>query len=339
MSETTGRENTEEEMNPRVSIITLTYNHERFIVECIESVLGQTYRDWEMIIIDDGSTDGTQDIIQRYNDSRIIFIQKEHRGIDFIGENYNQALDLSNGEFILILEGDDYIPANRLEIQLLTFKDRKVVFSHGKYAYVFDNKIIVYPTLFKMDVLKNQPIGSALKAFLNGFNPIGTQSVMIRKSALLEIGGFTQPKYLPLVDYPTWMKLALKGTFEFIPEVLGFWRRHPLSITLNKNEQILNGFIKYCDEFVLSFDEGLRSLPLKRYVENRGTLAYLALAWIQLSKRNWEEALELVREGWKRKVVVSWPFQMKMIITLLSAYLHLDMPSFFKKVRQSLYEC
>jgi hypothetical protein len=182
-------------------------------------------------------------------------------------------------------------------------------------------------------------VGSALKAFLQGFNPIGTQSVMVRKWALQEVGGFTQPKYLPLADYPTWMKLALKGPFEFIPEVLGYWRRHPLSITMNRNEQIFNGFIKYCDEFVLSFEGVLRNLHLKKYVENRGALASLALAWIQLPKRNWKRALELVRESWKHKTVVSWSFRMKMIITLLSAYLHLDMPSFLKRIRKSLYEC
>jgi glycosyltransferase involved in cell wall biosynthesis len=326
-------------MRPVISILTPTFNHGKYIQTCIESVVNQTYPHWEMIIVDDGSTDETPEIVGRYKDSRIIYLQKEHRGIDHLGENYNHAMRISRGDLLLILEGDDFLPPHRFELQLRAFEDEKVVLSHGRYGYVFDNKTVVYPTPFNKEDLRNRPVGSALKIFLQGFNPIGTQSVMIRKSALLEIGGFTQPKYLPLVDYPTWMKLALKGTFEFIPEVLGFWRRHPLSITLNKNEQILNGFIKYCDEFVLSFDEGLRSLPLKRYVENRGTLAYLALAWIQLSKRNWEEALELVKEGWKRKVVVSWPFQMKMIITLLSAYLHLDMPSFFKKVRQSLYEC
>lgn len=134
---------------PKISIITPTFNHEKYITECIESVVRQTYPNWEMIIIDDGSTDGTPDIIKRYNDSRIIYIRKDHKGIDNLVDSYNRALKISNGEFILILEGDDYIPANRLEIQLLTFKDRKVVFSHGKYAYVFDNKIIVYPTLLK----------------------------------------------------------------------------------------------------------------------------------------------------------------------------------------------
>lgn len=323
---------------PKVSIITPTFNHENFIADCIESVLRQTYKYWEMIIIDDGSNDGTRDIIQRYNDSRIIFIKKDHRGIDYLGENYNHALEISNGEFILILEGDDYIPANRLEIQLLAFRDKKVVFSHGRYAYVFNNKIIVYPPLFKMDVLTNQPIGSALKAFMQGFNPIGTQSVMIRKSTLQEIGGFTQPKYLPLVDYPTWMKLALKGHFEYIPEVLGFWRRHPLSITINKNSQIFIGFIKYCDEFITSFNEELMKFGLTKFIKNRGAVAYLSLSWIKLSNNDWENALKLSKKSWSRNEVLCWSFKIKILIAIISAYLHVDMPSILKKLKDLFYQ-
>lgn len=190
-------------MLPKVSVITLTFNHEKYMDECIQSVLNQTIKEWEMIIIDDGSADRTSTIIQQYDDPRIIYIRKEHRGINFLGENYNEALRISKGEFILILEGDDYIPPNRIEVQLPAFKDRDVVLSHGKYGYVRNNKIIVYPTLFENDVLNNQRIGSAFKLFLQGFNPIGTQSVMLRKASLLEVGGFIQPKYLPLVDYPT----------------------------------------------------------------------------------------------------------------------------------------
>jgi glycosyltransferase involved in cell wall biosynthesis len=323
---------------PKVSIISPTYNHEKFIAECIKSVLSQTYKYWEMIIIDDGSTDNTQEIIQQYHDPRIIYLRKEHRGINYLGENYNHALQISRGELILILEGDDYIPAHRLKVQKPVFENKQVVLSHGKYAYVFDDRVVVYPNLFKTDELGNRPIGSALKIFLQGFNPIGSQSVMIRKSALLDIGGFTQPKCLPLVDYPTWMKLALNGTFEYIPEVLGFWRRHPQSVTINRNEQIFKGFIQYCDDFVESYDDKLTQLGLSESIRNRGVIANLSLAWIKLSRESWAEAIELGKRSWASRKGVSSSFKAKMMVGLIGAYLHVDLPGYFKRMSQWLYQ-
>ena len=325
-------------MNLSISVITPTFNHEKFIAACIESVLKQTFKDWEMIIIDDGSSDGSREIIRQYDDPRIIFIQKDHRGIDYLGENYNHALQISRGELILILEGDDYIPPHRLETQKSAFKNDEVVLSHGKYAYVFNDRVVVYPNLFKIEELKNRPIGSALKIFLQGFNPIGSQSVMIRKSALLDIGGFTQPKYLPLVDYPTWMKLALKGTFEYIPEVLGFWRRHPQSVTINRNEQIFKAFIQYCDDFVEIYDDELTRLGLFESIRNRGVIANLSLAWIKLSRESWAEAIELGKRSWASRRGVSWSFKAKIMIGLIGAYLHVDLPGYFKKMSQWLYQ-
>jgi len=70
---------------PLVSIITPTYNHQEFIAECIDSVLAQTYFEWEQIIIDDGSTDGTPRIISRYVDKRIKYIRQENQGIWWLG--------------------------------------------------------------------------------------------------------------------------------------------------------------------------------------------------------------------------------------------------------------
>jgi glycosyltransferase involved in cell wall biosynthesis len=325
-------------MLPTVSVITLTFNHEKYMDECIRSVLNQTIKEWEMIIIDDGSVDRTPNIIQQYDDPRIIYIRKEHRGIERLGESYNYVLERCKGDFVLILEGDDFIPPNRMERQLSSFRNEAVVVSHGKYAYVFGNKIVVYPTPFSRRVLKNEPLGAILRLFMNGFNPIGTQSVMIRKSALMEIGGFKQPPYLPLVDYPTWMLLALKGPFEFIPEVLGYWRRHSRSISLNQNERIFKGFIKYCDEFALSFSQELNRLSLKPTVQSRGAIAYLHLAWICLSEKRWKDATTYGRESWKRRKRMLWSFKMKLTIVMVCAFLRWDITRMLKGLRMILHQ-
>jgi glycosyltransferase involved in cell wall biosynthesis len=325
-------------MEPLISVLTPTFNHGKYIQTCIQSLLYQTHPYWEMIIIDDGSTDETPDIVAGYKDPRIRYLRMEHQGIDHLGEIYNHALQISRGELIMILEGDDYIPPNRIELQLPSFKEPEVVLSHGKYAYVFDRRMMLYPTPFKIDILNNRPIGSALKAFLQGFNPIGSQSVMIRKSALLEIGGFTQPKYLPLVDYPTWMKLALKGTFDYIPELLGYWRRHPQSITINRNEEIFNAFLKYCDDFIEIYGEDLARLGLSEFIRNRGAIAYLSLAWIYLASGDWTKAVDYGKRSWASRKGVSSSFKIKMIIGLIGAYLHTNLPKYFKKLNQWLYQ-
>jgi glycosyltransferase involved in cell wall biosynthesis len=322
-----------------VSILTPTFNHEPFIGECVKSVLNQTYKQWEMIIIDDGSTDGTPDIIRRYADPRICYVRNDHHGIERLGETYNQALSMAKGEFIVPLEGDDMIPPDRFEVQLPSFEDPGVVLSHGGYAYLYDKRMVVYPPLFGTRLLNNEPCGEILRLLLHGINPIGSQSVMIRKSSLLEIGGFVQPGYLPLVDYPTWMILALTGRFAFTPRVLGYWRRHPGSITMQQNEIIFRGFLKYCDEFIDSFRNELRSMALEPSVSNRGAIAHLALAWICLAKKQWRSASWLSIQSWERRASLDRRFRLKVGVTVMSAYLHLDIPNLLKKVKGSMYQC
>ena len=112
---------------PIVSIITPTYNHENFIGECIESVLAQTYPYWEQIIIDDGSTDRTDEIIAQYDDERIKYIRQDNVGIWRLSETYNKALRISRGTLIAVLEGDDFWPSNKLERQIPAFTKPEVV--------------------------------------------------------------------------------------------------------------------------------------------------------------------------------------------------------------------
>ena len=117
---------------PLVSIITPTYNHEQFIGQCVGSVLAQTYTNWEQIIIDDGSTDNTNEVIKTYNDRRIRYIYQKNVGIWKLNETYNKALALANGELIAILEGDDFWPPDKLEVQVPFFLNTNVVLAFGE---------------------------------------------------------------------------------------------------------------------------------------------------------------------------------------------------------------
>src|SRR5688500_648199 len=91
---------------PRVSIISPVYNADRYIGACIDSVLAQTFTDWEQIIVDDGSTDQTEAVVRKYNDPRIRYVRLPHRGLPALAESYNVALRDARGALIAVLEGD-----------------------------------------------------------------------------------------------------------------------------------------------------------------------------------------------------------------------------------------
>ena len=105
---------------PLVSVITPTYNHGKFISDCIESVLKQSYQNWEMIIIDDGSTDNTFAIAQEYEkkDKRIKAFTQNNIGIFRLGETYNLALSKATGKYAAILEGDAIWFPEKLTLQV-----------------------------------------------------------------------------------------------------------------------------------------------------------------------------------------------------------------------------
>lgn len=211
--------------HPLVSIITPAYNHEKFIAQCIESVLAQTYPYWEQVIIDDGSTDRTGEIVKQYKDERIKYIRQDNVGIWNLSKTYNRALQISKGELIAVLEGDDFWPPYKLEREVPSFEREAIVLSWGKVAFVnIEGKIIcIVPKNVKC--FKNAKREQILKRLLFG-NFIYPCTAICRKSALLSVGGFKQTEYTPLVDYPTWLELCLLGNFAVVDEILGYWRLH-----------------------------------------------------------------------------------------------------------------
>jgi len=212
---------------PIVSIITVAYNHGRFIKKCIESVLAQTMPDFEQIIVDDGSTDTTAETVEQYcrKDARVRLVRHEHIGFYRMSELYNEALEASRGKLVAVLDGDDYWPPWKLEKQIPAFEDENVVLAWGKVVVVNDEglQLAVAPT--NSEQYRRMSRATAIrKLLLNCY--ISSVTVMCRKSALEMIGGFKQPHNIHSVDYPTWLALGPLGNFKFIDLVLGYWVKH-----------------------------------------------------------------------------------------------------------------
>jgi len=277
-----------------VSIITTTYNHEDFIGKCIESVLSQTYSNWEQIIIDDGSTDNTSKVISKYKDERIKYIKQKNLGIFNLDKSYNKALKQSNGDLIAILEGDDFWPPNKIEKQIRCFKDPKIVLSWGKLGIINTNDEIL-----KVIPKKNKFLGHSNKIeILNELlisNFLYSCTVMCRKSNLLSIGGFIKPPYSPTVDYHTWLHLALEGDFFYCDSILGYWRKHENQTTAKKVLEMTKAH-KYALGFFDSLPDEIKSAvnvdfdKLERNYRQQMASTYAYLGLIDLNKGHWNES-------------------------------------------------
>ena len=326
-----------------VTIITPTYNHEKFIGECIESVLAQTFKKWEMIIIDDGSTDRTRDVVAKYKDDRIKYICQDNRGIERLAETYNKALLFARGEFIAILEGDDYWPPDKLEIQVHDFKDKSVILSYGYTQIVSqDGKIPLgkIPTReLPTEANMNSPVGRSSYYLMqpNILTYIYPVSVVIRKDVLERIGGFQAVASLPLIDYPTFLRLTLEGKFCFHDAVLGYWRRHRQSTTKNRFPQILKGVKKHIENFLMEFRQ---ELPISEkeiekihsdWEDLKAWQIFVLGRWFLVDKE-WENA----RKAFK-KIPSAGPFSLALFTSrnfgVIASYLHLNIEFFSRFLR------
>ena len=243
----------------QVSIITPTYNHEEFIGACIESVIGQSYENWEQIIIDDGSTDRTAEVVRSYADPRIRYVHQANRGIEALPHTYNQALGMCTGELVAILEGDDLWPPEKLSNLVPAFEDENVVLAYGAVADMASDGLwkgrlgrsVRKRMRLPKEILRNDPPGSATRYMLraDGVDLVPPSTVVIRRSALERIGGFQYVRNLCVTDFPTCVTLSLVGKFHYTSEVMGYRRRHLGSATFNNLKRILTEAHEYARRF------------------------------------------------------------------------------------------
>jgi glycosyltransferase involved in cell wall biosynthesis len=218
---------------PLVTIITPTYNHARWLPACLDSVLGQTYQSWELIIVDDASVDHTEDIVREYcrADTRIAYVRHPvNYGPWRLAETYNDALHQAHGDFVAILEGDDLWPSDKLQTQVQWHMDDPLLrLSCGTVQQIGETSTIFripkkYRGIITTDALLK---GILLREIFPG--PVTT---MISRPYLQSIGGFQSAPMFPATDLPTFLKLlAGQGHARCENIVLGYWRTQPEQVT------------------------------------------------------------------------------------------------------------
>jgi len=286
---------------PLVSIVTPTYNHQEFIGPCIESVRKQTYSNWEQIIIDDGSSDRTAEVIGRYNDPRIKYIYQSHTGIENLPQSYNRALAASRGELVAILEGDDIWPADKLSNLVPAFDDTGIVLAYGAVGELSADgnwsgrvtRSVRQHRKLPRSSLSNFPIGSATIHILTRNDLVPPSTAIVRRSALEAIGGFQHVPGLCVTDFPTFLRLSLEGRFHYTPEIMGYRRRHLESVTLNNISQISTAAQRHALEFVIRHKLELTSSAHKELEKIRriGEQSnYFSEARLSLLQKDWKRA-------------------------------------------------
>lgn len=205
--------------NPLVSVLMPVYNCETFIQEAINSILSQTFSNFELIIIDDASTDNTSKIIDSYKDNRIKFIQKQ-RNTGYT-DSLNFGLDIAKGDFIARMDGDDISLPDRLQKQVNILNSNYNIIACGTW----------YETFPSNNVRRHPERHEDIKITLLSHSALAHPSVMLRKKPLRDHNIYYNRNLEPAEDYDLWTRIIKFGELVNIPEVLLLYREHEYQVS------------------------------------------------------------------------------------------------------------
>jgi len=212
--------------NTLVSIVVPTYNHSIYLKRALESIINQTYENWEVIVIDNHSTDNTFEVVANFKNNRIKYLKVHNKGIIAISRNI--GIKSANGEWIAFLDSDDWWTRDKLEICIQSINE-KVDFIYHDLEIIANNSRIFSRKKIKSRKLK-KPV---LIDLLTEGNAIGNSSVVVRKKFLDEINGIDESKELVAAeDYNTWLRIAkLTDQFVYLKKRLGYYLVHDQSVS------------------------------------------------------------------------------------------------------------
>lgn len=203
---------------PVISVVIPTYNHARFLRKALESVCGQTFMDWEAIVVNNYSEDDTEAVVASFADSRIRLENFRNNGV--IAASRNLGIRLARGKYVAFLDSDDaWYPEKLARVKAALDQGGDLV-CHGE-TWVKNGtefRKVCYGPAEKADY----------HSLLFERNSISTSAVTVRKDCLEKVGGFSEdPAFAMVEDYELWLKLARAGCrFTFIDEMLGVFNLH-----------------------------------------------------------------------------------------------------------------
>jgi glycosyltransferase involved in cell wall biosynthesis len=282
---------------PLVSVIMPAYNAEKYIRDSIQSVLDQTYSNWELLVVDDGSTDKTADVVRQFaaQDSRIKYIFQQNGRQS---KARNTGIAQSSGTLLAFLDSDDLWLPQKLERQLQTLDATNV-------DVVYSNGVIIYepgatPGSTDFPVVGGTIEGHRMFDLLLLMNFIPTQSVVVRSEIVRNAGPFDE-SYSVCEDYELWLRLAAHGAlFHGMNEKLIKYRRHPMATT-HKDSVVFKPMLKIVNQGI---DASTLDANKKR---TRIRQLYRDLIAALLEESELAEAREFMREfsAWDKSGVVT----------------------------------
>ena len=212
---------------PAISVMMVVYNAESFLKDSIDSILRQSFKDFEFIIIDDGSTDRTIEILHSYNDDRIVFYEHKH---DYIA-SLNLGLSLCKGRYIARMDADDISLPERFEKQAAYLDEHPGTAVLGAALERFGEGI---PTQLR----RFSATPAEMKVDLLFTCGLAHPSVMMRRAVICELGGYDL-EFEGMEDYELWCRVAREHQVTTLDEVLLRYRIHPQQVTKNPSEKYI----------------------------------------------------------------------------------------------------